>query len=461
MNLQALSNEPDERLVARIDRFNRATLEVVLTLATVTLLCWLLPPLRERVPAAWLTLKANTSLGLMMVSASLWLSRQGMGRHALRVAQALSVAVLAIGFATAFQYVTGVDLGIDVLLADDPYAHPPGRMSIQSVVGFVLLGPVLMLMRSTKSRTSVVADSLTLALAAFVLVTAASYLFDAAGLFRVGEGRLSSPQALACFAVLAVVTAFRRAQYGVFSVLVGVGIGSRIGRIILPLALLLPFVLATLRALATGRGWLSQAHTTALSAAVQAFFMLCVVLWMAWRINFLERELRAMSLVDELTGIHNRRGFYLLADQVARAAKRSRQPLTVFFIDVDGLKKVNDSFGHEAGSRYIADVAQLLKATFREGDIVARVGGDEFAVVAVNPDETSALLRRLDEGVAALNRRGDRPYRVGMSVGHAELEPESPEPFDAVLERADAAMYVQKQARRRARDEPAGGPGPA
>ena len=89
-----------------------------------------------------------------------------------------------------------------------------------------------------------------------------------------------------------------------------------------------------------------------------------------------EAEVRQLSLTDELTGLYNRRGFFLLAEQQLKIARRTQTPCCVLFADLDGLKKINDTIGHELGDRAIVDAAQILKETFRDADIVARLGGD-------------------------------------------------------------------------------------
>ena len=93
-----------------------------------------------------------------------------------------------------------------------------------------------------------------------------------------------------------------------------------------------------------------------------------------------EAEVRQLSMTDELTGVYNRRGFFLLANQQLKIAKRTQMSCCLLFADLDGLKKINDSLGHEIGDRILAEAAYILKQTFRDSDIVARLGGDEFVI---------------------------------------------------------------------------------
>ncbi len=94
-----------------------------------------------------------------------------------------------------------------------------------------------------------------------------------------------------------------------------------------------------------------------------------------------ETEVRQLSLTDELTGLYNRRGFFLLGNQQFKTAQRTQMFCCLLFADLDGLKQINDSLGHEIGDKFLIDTAQLLKQTFRESDIIARLGGDEFVIL--------------------------------------------------------------------------------
>ena len=102
-----------------------------------------------------------------------------------------------------------------------------------------------------------------------------------------------------------------------------------------------------------------------------------------------EEELLALSLTDPLTGLHNRRGFLTFAEHQLTLSLRTKQRLILFFADQDGLKRINDTLGHEEGDQAIMETASLLKKTFRASDIVARIGGDEYVVLAVDPDANS------------------------------------------------------------------------
>jgi diguanylate cyclase (GGDEF)-like protein/PAS domain S-box-containing protein len=160
----------------------------------------------------------------------------------------------------------------------------------------------------------------------------------------------------------------------------------------------------------------------------------------------MEDALRTMSLVDELTGLYNRRGFFSLAEQQLKISSRMKRRMMLLFADFDGLKRINDAFGHPEGDRALIEVANAFKETFRESDIVARIGGDEFVVLAIETDGvgTEILATRLQRNLEARTARGCRCYQLSLSMGIAHYEPEHPCSIDELLAQADRAMYGQK-----------------
>jgi diguanylate cyclase (GGDEF)-like protein len=167
-----------------------------------------------------------------------------------------------------------------------------------------------------------------------------------------------------------------------------------------------------------------------------------------------QRDSGSLSHVDELTGLHNRRGFIDLARAQLDEAVRAQRGMLVIFSDLDGLKQINDRLGHQAGDRALFEFAALLRATFRERDLVARLGGDEFVVLVTDASGVGAaeLVARLGTRVAQHNSRGRRDFSIAFSTGVATFDPTEPEPLEVLLSQADARMYAQK---RRRKDDPA------
>lgn len=163
-----------------------------------------------------------------------------------------------------------------------------------------------------------------------------------------------------------------------------------------------------------------------------------------------ERDLHALALVDELTGLQNRRAFTLFAEQeLARARRHGRTPVLVF-ADLDGLKLINDRHGHAAGDAALRLVAGALKSIFRETDVVARWSGDEFVALMVDGSEEAAQLisARLDAAIAVQSPQ-NLPYVVTASVGASPLDPALP--LRDAMERADAELYAHKKRGRRSK----------
>lgn len=162
-----------------------------------------------------------------------------------------------------------------------------------------------------------------------------------------------------------------------------------------------------------------------------------------------QASLQALALVDELTGLYNRRGFLSLARQQLKAAERGRRALVHIYADVDGMKGINDTFGHREGDLALIEIADVLRATFRESDVVARIGGDEFAVLAIESGgrEAEPLLTRLATAIAERNGRGHREYPLSLSIGATVYDPDHPCVVEELIARADARMYEQKRSR--------------
>jgi diguanylate cyclase (GGDEF)-like protein len=160
----------------------------------------------------------------------------------------------------------------------------------------------------------------------------------------------------------------------------------------------------------------------------------------------IDEELRNLALTDDLTGLHNRRGFFALADQQLKLARRNHDCALLFFADVDGLKQINDRFGHSEGDLAIIRAAQILRDTFRDSDVIARLGGDEFAVLAneASSDSQKDIWRRLKEKLSAEGSRNPL-YSLSLSIGVARFDPSSEVTLGELLEYADQAMYEAKR----------------
>lgn len=169
----------------------------------------------------------------------------------------------------------------------------------------------------------------------------------------------------------------------------------------------------------------------------------------------LTSTLRAVAVTDELTGLYNRRGYIYRAASLLKAA--SPKEIWQIFFDIDDMKEINDGYGHWAGDRALIEVAGVLRAAFRATDVVARVGGDEFAVLAIAPADTvvpNGWAARWHEPLAALAERRDMPLAV--SVGVAQPDENGHMTPEDLLTRADATMYAAKRLRKKLAKAPSG-----
>ena len=166
----------------------------------------------------------------------------------------------------------------------------------------------------------------------------------------------------------------------------------------------------------------------------------------------LEEALQQLADRDELTGLLSYRALLRDADALVAKCREEREHAHLLLIDVDGLKVVNDTWGHAAGSQLIQDVAELLRRTFRAEDVIGRYGGDEFVVVlASNTRDDAVFLNRLETQRGWLNKTLGRLYDLSVSVGGCHLDPDEQLSVHDALRIADAKMYEQKRARKRAR----------
>jgi diguanylate cyclase (GGDEF)-like protein/PAS domain S-box-containing protein len=161
----------------------------------------------------------------------------------------------------------------------------------------------------------------------------------------------------------------------------------------------------------------------------------------------MEDELRSLSLTDELTGLYNRRAFHALGEQQLRLARRLNKKVHIYFIDIDCLKQINDQYGHHEGDKALFETAYILRSTYRESDIVARYGGDEFSVLTIQTQDVGNdnIETRLDQAVNEFNRKKLYPYPISLSIGHCFFDPASPVSLDELLARADHLMYQNKK----------------
>lgn len=169
------------------------------------------------------------------------------------------------------------------------------------------------------------------------------------------------------------------------------------------------------------------------------------------KLNRIQKKLHDLTLTDELTGLYNRRGFFTLAEQALRYARRKNKNCLIIYADLDDLKPVNDKFGHAAGSQMIIDAAKIFRMFFRDSDIIARFGGDEFVILAqdISQAEGEIIRERLQGKIEEFNQTYSNPFSISVSLGIASFNPKSDETIENLISEADKLMYSQKQNKKR------------
>jgi diguanylate cyclase (GGDEF)-like protein len=435
------SNEPNLRVIGVLSALEKPALLAVALVTGGVLLLWLTPSLAEHAPVIWSAMTPTTAVALLLLAGSLALSAPRSSSTARAASVILALIAMAAGAGVLINYAVGL------WHPELPWLRLPAP---QTAAGFVLAGAAAALVRRTHGQWRLVADLCAVAFAGLVLFLIAGYVFFVAAFVGMDPSNFTSPHAVFCFALLCFVILARRAQEGsLIAVLVGRGIGSQITRIVLPAIIVLPFAVFALIDYLDRHGILSATYSRAIAAPLEVLAVLAVVAWMGKYTNKLERELRRQSLTDELTGVFNRRGFYAVAEYALHNALRSKSALLLFYFDIDGLKQINDRHGHEVGSMVIRRFAELLADTFRKSDVVARVGGDEFVVLATGAAETaSEMLARLQQRVLADNEAAPLPAAVHYSAGHSELRADAN--IDGLIAEADTIMYEHKRSKRKA-----------
>lgn len=261
-------------------------------------------------------------------------------------------------------------------------------------------------------------------------------------MFGISTPLMVHPATIGLLALLTFVAFARRAEHGVLSIFLNRGLGGRIARLLLPIVLVLPAAREVLRSRMMQSGLLPQHYAAGILASLGTMIAIVLVVVVARQIRRLEIAIQDLSLRDELTGLYNLRGFQLLGEQALRVSHRSQVPFSILFVDVDNLKQINDREGHGTGSRLLVQAADFLKAQFRETDVVARIGGDEFAVAG---HFTPEAIERAEGRLRNESEQETAGVQLRLSMGHASADPRQTETLADLLERADAAMYERKR----------------
>jgi diguanylate cyclase (GGDEF)-like protein len=156
---------------------------------------------------------------------------------------------------------------------------------------------------------------------------------------------------------------------------------------------------------------------------------------------------RQLSLIDELTGIYNRRGFLLHANYLLKLSRRTQRGLAIIYGDLNGMKSINDNFGHEDGDKALIFIAKVLQETFRGSDVAGRIGGDEFAVISIDAksENLNIMRKRINRNLMLALRTAGFKYDLNISLGIVYYDPEKDQTIEELLNKADKLMYEDKK----------------
>lgn len=429
--------------IGRLAGFQAVLSVLVALLAGTVLLGWGIAPIGRWLPAGWALMPATTAGACLLLA----LGQLGLARRlvAQRSARYLGGAI-ALGLAGLV--LVGQRAGTGPLGGEALLDSAPLRMA-WPVAALLLLASLTLLLAGARGRAAVgLRDALLVAQLALVLTLCGAWLFATLGTAATDAGPLLALHTLAGLAMLTLAQLACPTRVGLFSLLAMPGRAGDLLRRGWPLVVVLPFLVV---ALATRLAPTSLPPlAAALMSALLATLLLVTVLLMGGWNGRMEARLRELSLSDPLTGLYNRQAFEVLGEQLRRLARRECEPLSLLYFDLDGLKRVNDELGYEAGSRLIGDFAGLLASHTRESDIVARLGGDEFAVLMrIHPEHLTGLLTRLEGERQALNARPGQPFVIDYSQGEAVIAPDDTAALSALVAQAESRMLARK-ARKRA-----------
>ncbi len=409
------------------------------------------------------SIQPNICIGLILLGGSLWMLLPDPPRRSNRYwALFFSALVALTGALTLVEYVFGLNLHIDQILlttgASGFTKYSPGRMSPITAITFVALGLALLLLDWETRRGWRPAQLLSLCGALAGIMSLSGYINGAEPVYKVFSFTPIAVFTALTMLMISVSVFFARPKVGIAGDVTGRFLGSAMARRFLPAVIVVPLFAAWFRMQVEHAGWFGTNLGLALNVTMNVVTLSLLVWLNARQLNKTEESLEAerdakdvlydASLRDELTGLYNRRGFLSFAEEQIKLACSGRRELLVVFADVDGLKGINDGFGHAEGDRALRKVAEVLLTVFRDTDLVARLGGDEFAILALDcsPAGLVRINAHFDKVLRTINA-GDNPWKLSISLGTLHVDASHQLSIGDLLRKADGIMYERKRGR--------------
>ncbi len=404
-----------------------------------------------------------TAICFILLGVSVWASHsESASPSTVAVARSTAVFVLIVGILKLCELTLGLVTNVDqFLFTEKLFLDPtgiPNRMAPNTAFNFVLLSLALIFPTGKSGVRIDLSTGLTILSILCSLLPLLGYLYGTKTFYGVGQFIPMALHTAFTFLMLSIGMLVSRPDRPVIATLFDKGISGIMVRRLLPAVVGLPIMLSWFRLEGQKLEWFDNELGAALVVVVQILLLGVIVWWHSFmmlrldkRRHEAEARLGELVLTDDLTGLRNRRGFILLAEQELKLARNKRMGIVLWclYADLDGLKKINDTLGHDLGSQAIVQAAGILKATFRNSDIIARLGGDEFVVLAATNTLVDGYLlgERLQANVAAFNDSENLPYKLSLSFGLVMIDVAEMLSLDEIVKGADAKMYQYKQAR--------------
>lgn len=441
--------QPDPVLVHRLLFVQRAFLVAVLLVGLSAFLASVFSSIGAYPLLAYVRMSIPASLAALFCALGLLMSEPDYPGYLVLLARVFAAMAGLLSLAMLLERYSQLAILPGGLL-NGPNANAVASAdSPQSAVGFLSIAIVMVFVGSRNVVIQHVADVLVIFLGLLTFTLLSQSVFGALRLFGVVAGDHLSPQVLGCILLLTAAVVFRQTECGILSIFLGRGIGSRIARGFALVLILWPFLGRIVDYQVTLRQLVPEHFVVSILTSIEFVLSIALLLVLVWRINDMEKEIHDLTLRDELTGLMNMRGFYLLAEQTYRLAKRARLPFSVLFLDLDGLKKINDRLGHSTGSAYLAETGKVVLENFRDGDVKGRFGGDEFVVAGqFSMVGIEVAAQRLRATAAERNAKEGRKLPLSFSIGYVTVDYHSTETLQELVARADQMMYKDKQSRK-------------
>lgn len=441
--ISVAANQPEPRLLYRLFQAQQVCLAIAAQIAVVALCGRYVAPIGRLLPAGFAQIQLSFALAILFSCACLSLPDANRSPSLRALSFCFKLFVTLATVVSFFEPVPANSLAVGSLALRPQGPHPTFLIT-GIALGLIAVFLLLANFRSLVANRSL--NAVTAFLCLLVLTLGSRSLYEFLGTPKSSGDGMPSPPTLLCLLFVTAAVVLYRAETGVFSIVLGPGIGGKMARIVTPVLLLIPTAREACRARMLHHDLIPGSYVMAILSSFATVIGFSLLVCLVSRLNEMEIEIRELTLHDDLTDLYNVKGFNLLAGQSLRMAQRAELPFSVLFIDLDDLKQINDRFGHQMGSALIAETAQVLQESFREADVIARIGGDEFVVAGQLSYEAAATAaERLHASAGERYCDPLRRFPLSLSIGHSTSSVFRPESLKDLVERADQAMYETKR----------------